>query len=413
MAQNQCVFEYCNFGNGYLKIYFPQNKNNSESKEIFIDLQDYPIEDGIITQTESVVDRIKFEMDKLGLTAVPEILLLLRCTETYRTTLNLPVKNYVQALYLYNKEMKSKVNKDLFQTANNSYKFGVGYMFNTYYLSKKIIESFAKIAKLLNSEIDEVKPFGMAFCESLSYKGDYVYFYIRNKNCTMILVSDNNLITSYDFEFEDTKTIVNKFLLIASKHEFEFQCRPITHYGINSDESIDFNIGLKRISDIAAEEVSTKIVEEPSVSMLVEPETVEIDVIWENYDDDSTIFAKRYATCNVILRSRYDALAKKFLSYTDMKCKITDQAAVFYIGNKVYARLDIHHNRVLLYLPTDPKKYINSRYPCALTKRKGFEDTSCLYRIASGFRQEGAFVLIQDLVEQFGLIPKPEDVEEQ
>lgn len=409
MAQNQCVFEYCNFGNGYLKIFVPKSKNNFEAKEIFIDLQDYPIEDGIITQIEPVVDRIKFEMKNLGIVSLPDILLLLRCTETYRTTLTLPVKNYIQALYFYNKEMKTKVNKEMFQTVNNSYKYGVGYIFNTYYLSKQIIECFAKIAKRLDSSIDTVKPFGMSLCDSLDYKGNYVYFYIKNRTCTMILVSDKNLITSYDFEFDNARTILNKFLLIASKHEFEFQRKPITRYGISADDPIELNLGLKKLSDFEVPEETVKTVVEQPITKIIEPETLDVDVDFENYDDDSTVFAKRYATCNMILRSRYDALAKKFLSYSDMKCKITDQAAVFYINNKVYARIDIHNNRVLLYLPTDPKRYINSRYPCALTKRRGFEDTPCLYRIASGFRQEGAFVLIGDLVEEHGLIPKPQD----
>ena len=412
MAQNQCVFEYCNFGNGYLKIYIPQSKNNLEAKEIFIDLQDYPIEDGLITQIEPVVDRIKFEMDTLGVTALPEILLLLRCSETYRTTLTLPVKNYFQALYFYNKEMKGKVNKEQFQTVNNSYKYGVGYIFNTYYMPKGVIDSFEKIAKRLETEIDEVKPFGMSLCSSLDYKGNYVYFYIKSKVCTMILVSDKDLITSYDFEFENSRMVLNKFLLIASKHEFEFQRKPITHYGISADDLIELNIGLKKLSNLELNEEAEKPAEEQQpVSEMIETQNIEVDVDWENYDDDPTEFAKRYATCNVILRSRYDALAKKFLSYNDMKCKITSQAAVFYTDERVYARLDIHHNRVLLYLPTDPKKYVNSRYPCALTKRRGFEDTSCLYRIASGFRQEGAFVLIQDLVEEHGLIPKPQEEE--
>ena len=406
MAQNQCIFEYCNFGNGYLKITVPQNKNSSELKEIFIDLQDYPIENGIITQISSVVDRIKFEMKNYGILALPKITVLLRCAETYRTVLTMPVKNYFQASYLYSKEMKTKANKDLFQTVNNSYKYGVGYIFNTYHMPKDIIVSFEKMAKQLETSIEDVKPFGMSLCESLQYKGNYVYFYIKQKTCTMILVSDKDLITSY--EFENAKTILNKFLLIASKHEFEFQKKPITHYGVYADDPIELNLGLRKLSDFEVETPATKVIEEQPITKIIEPEVQELDVDWENYDDDTTVFAKRYATCNVILRSRYDALAKKFLSYNDMKCKITDQAAVFYIDDKVYARIDIHNNRVLLYLPTDPKKYIHSRYPCALTKRRGFDDTSCLYRIASGFRQEGAFVLINDLVEETGLIPKPE-----
>ena len=188
MAQNQCVFEYCNFGNGYLKIFIPQNKNSAKEQEIFIDLQDYPIVDGIITQIEPVVDRIKFELKNCGVESLPEVLLLLRCSETYRTVLTLPVKNYIQALYLYNKEMKTKVNKELFQTVNNSYKYGVGYIFNTYYLPKSVIKSFETISKRLNTEIDEVKPFGMSLCDSLEYGGNYVYLENGIKDCSNCLV---------------------------------------------------------------------------------------------------------------------------------------------------------------------------------------------------------------------------------
>mgnify|MGYP003309585070 CR=1 FL=1 len=58
------------------------------------------------------------------------------------------------------------------------------------------------------------------------------------------IVSDGNLITSYDFEFEDSRTILNKFLLVASKHEFESQCSSILHYGISSENPIELNIRL-------------------------------------------------------------------------------------------------------------------------------------------------------------------------
>ena len=51
MAQNQCIFEYSNFGNGYLRIYFLKD-NNSTENEIFIDLQDYPITNGVVAKLE-------------------------------------------------------------------------------------------------------------------------------------------------------------------------------------------------------------------------------------------------------------------------------------------------------------------------------------------------------------------------
>lgn len=249
MAQNQCVFEYCNLGNSYLRIFIPQSKNNPKEKEIYIDLHNYSMVDGVITQIEPIVERIKFELKSLGIKSLPKIILLLRCSETYRTVLTLPVKNYIQALYLYNKTMRTKVNKEIFQTVNNSYKFGVGYIFSTYYLSKIIIKSFEIIAKQLDTEIYETKPFGMFLCESLEYDGNYVYFYIKDKRCTMILVSERDLITSYDFEFENSKNILNQFLIIASKYEFEFHSKSITHYGIKSDEPMEIDLGLEKLFD--------------------------------------------------------------------------------------------------------------------------------------------------------------------
>ena len=409
MAQNQCIFEYCNFGKGYLKIFFPEKKNNA-AKEIMIDLEDYSMENGVITKIEPLVDRIKFELKKLDLLFMPSILLLLRCEETYRTTLALPVKNGWQAKMLYNKEMKARANKDEFYTVNNSYKRTVGYTFNTYYMPKNIVESFLKIAKQLGTEIGEAMPYGMYLCDSLDYDNNYVFFHIRRKVCTMILSSERNLITSYDFEFENTREILNKFLLVASKHEFEFDRKKITHYGISADDPIDFKLGLSKLGDASvAIEAPKKTELEQSMAQSIQQKTDELEVDWENYDDDTTIFSKRYADANAILRNRYDAISKVLLSYTGMKCRITEQSAVFHINSEVYARMDIRNARVMLYLATNPEKYINSRYPCALTKRKGFDGTPCLYRIATAFRQEGAFTLIEDLVTEKGLVPKPEE----
>ena len=122
-------------------------------------------------------------------------------------------------------------------------------MFNTYYIPKLIIESFNNIEKMLNTEFVGVQPLGMFLAEKLNYKGTYVYFYIKEKVCTMIMVSDKDLITSYDFEFETERDILSKFLLVASKHEFEVDKKQISYYDINSDESINVDLGIKRIDE--------------------------------------------------------------------------------------------------------------------------------------------------------------------
>ena len=336
-------------------------------------------------------------------------MLLLRCQETFRTNLAIPVKNAWQAKMLYNKEIKSRPNKDDYYTVSNALRREVGYSFNTYFMRKDIVDSFLKMAKLLGTEISEVQPYGMYLCDSFDYTGNYVYFHIRRKVCTMILVADKELITTYDFEFENSREILNKFLLVASKHEFEFERKPITHYGISADDPVELKLGLTKLTDVVVEPIEKKPEIKVAMAESIPQAQDELEVDWENYDDDTTIFSKRYADSNMILRNRYDALAKVLLGYSGMKCHITEQAAIFHINQKVYAKMDIRNSRVLLYLATQPEKYINSRYPCALTKRRGFEDTTCLYRIATAFRYEGAFELIKDLVAEYGLVPKPEN----
>lgn len=404
MAQNQCIFEYCNFDGGYLRIFFP-SKKKAEAKEIMIELEDYPTKDGAFIKVEPIADRIKHELEPLGILFMPSIVLLLRCEGVYRNSISIPAKFSFYANNLYKKEMKNKDN-DNFYTEFNSYKREVGYTYNTYFMPKAIVDSFLAIAKLLGTEISSVKPFGMYLCETLDHKENYVFFHIRRKVCTMILSSGGNLITSYDFEFESNRDIMNKFLLVASKHEFEFDRQRITHYGISADDPVDLRLGLTKLGEaepvIDLKPDTTK----QAMSETVQHKNDELEVDWENYDNDDTNFSKRYGDANGLLRTRYDVISKVLLGYTGMKCKISEQCAVFHINSEVYARMDIRNSRVMLYLATDPHKYVDSRYPCALTKRHGFEDTPCLYRIATKFRYEGAFEIIADLATDRGLVPK-------
>lgn len=244
MVANTCIFEYCNLKNGYLKIRF-----TADNREMVIPLDDYSINSGMVVEINKLSERIKTEMINIGLNSIPKIELRLRCNEIYRTVFTVPVKNYINAYYLYKKEIKNKVNKEIYKTVFNSYRYGIGYIFNTYYIPINIVDSFNKIAREIGTMINSVKPFGMYLFDSLQYKENYVYFYIINKTCTMILSFDKNLITSYDFEFDDEKNLLTKFLLVASKHEFEFERKPITHFGIVSDEPINIDFGLNKFPE--------------------------------------------------------------------------------------------------------------------------------------------------------------------
>jgi hypothetical protein len=244
--QNQCIFEYSNFGNGYLRIYSLKD-GKPTGAEIYIDLAEFHIKNGVVVKLDEFVERIKQELDKSQIGVIQSPLLLLRCSESYKSSLFLPVKNSFQAQYLYKKEIKAKHDKERFIAISNSYRSGVGYIYNTYFIPTSVIESFNKVEKLLNVEFVGVQPLGMFMNEIIDIKGTFVYFYIRKKVCTMILVSDKDLITSYDFDFKNEKDIVSRFLLVASKHEFEAEHMQITSYAIDSDEPINIDIGINKI----------------------------------------------------------------------------------------------------------------------------------------------------------------------
>ena len=88
----------------------------------------------------------------------------------------------------------------------------------------------------------------MELQEFLNIEKDYVYFYTVNNTCTMILVSNGKLITCYDFEFDNEKTILSTFMLVTSKYEQEYGINSITHYGFKSDQEIEIKLDLIKIS---------------------------------------------------------------------------------------------------------------------------------------------------------------------
>ena len=266
----------------------------------------------------------------------------------------------------------------------------------------EIKKAFRKLAKLLNTKIKSAEPFGFRHNQSVGYNGTYANFYICKKVCTMTLVTNKTLISAYDFEFDNERDIISKFLLVISKHEFELAHKKIQRYYVESDEEINIDLGI----------METEV--KPSVTVGTPPVDTEKN---DSGDDESEIevesdevmnstFSERHSASSNAIKQRYTKLAEKLLSYDGMSCQITEQAAVFHIDKTVYARLDIKGSRVCLYLALDAAQYKNTRYECALSKRRGFEATPCLYRISTKFRQDGANVMIDSLSQQYGLVPK-------
>lgn len=360
-----------------------------------IELDDYLMEDGVPKNLESIADRIKYEV---GGRKLPPITLYLRCEETYKRVFTLPGMARMKAEALFAKEKKAiKVNPN-YAIATNVFHHSLGYIYNTYFMPRHVVDAFKKLAKLLGTRIRAAEPFGFHLKKTLNYTGTYAYFHIFKRVCTMLLIVNKSLVSVYDFAFENEKDIVRKFLLVMSKHEFEFAHKKIQRFHVDSDEEINIDLGLTDI------EQSRPAPTEKGYKKSFDDTEPELDV---EYDEILvTTFSERYSAAPDILKRRYTKLTERLLSYDGMRCQITEQAAVFHIDRNIYARLDIKGSRVCLYLAIDAEQYKTSRYHCAITKRKGFESTPCLYRISTKFRQEGAYLLIGSLSRQYGLVPK-------
>ena len=379
MSKNICIFKYCNYGKGYFEVRIPKTKEEP-AIEITIELDDYLLENGVIKNIDSIADKIK---EKINFIKKLPVVLLLRCEETYKTILSLPMMNKYKAKSLYRKEQKAKKNNNSYVKKSNYFQHSLGYIFNTYYMPKDVINSFKKLAKMLGTRIISVEPFGFYLKKMLPYE-NYVYFYIRRKVCTLFLVVNKELVSVYDFEFKTKKDIINQFLLVMSKHEFEFERKLIQYYGIDSDEKITLDLGLEKLED-------KKINEEAYI---------------EEEPDNST-FTERLDLSSKAIKKRYKSLFDRLLAYENMSYKITDNSVIFYIEENIYAQLDIRKGRVDLYLALDPEKY-PKLYKAQEGNEKGFETTPCLLSVSSKFKELKAKALIKKLANNYNLISRKE-----
>ena len=239
MTQSTCTIEYCNYRSGYLKLYIPAD-NKSTTSTFMIELDDYIMEDGVPKNLEALADRIKYEV---GDKKIPPITLLLRCEETYKSIFTLPPMSLLKANALFAKEQKSARVNPNYVIATNVFQHTLGYIYNIYFMPKSVIDSFKKLAKLLDTKIRVAEPFGFHYNKSINYNGTYANFYICKKVCTLTLVVNKTLVSAYDFEFKNERDIISQFLLVISKHEFELAHKKIQRYNVESDEEINIDLG--------------------------------------------------------------------------------------------------------------------------------------------------------------------------
>lgn len=243
--KRKTVFLYSNVGTPFLKIF----KYNNSKLEMMtkINLADYQVENGIIVNIEKLAEAIKNEN-----IVVTDIDLVLQINESFKNVISLPKMPSSRANSLYHKNLKEDFNniKDRYVTFNSSYKHALGYAFYTFFIPNDIINSFKKLAILLNYRISSVNLFGnlLLGLANLELKGDFAGIYVKDKVCTIFNSFSGKLTTICDFALNDASDIIDKYLLMVSKHEFELEKRNTTTVllGIEDEMTLDL-AGLKAI----------------------------------------------------------------------------------------------------------------------------------------------------------------------
>ncbi len=243
--KRKTVFLYSNIANPFLKIY---KYNNSKLEQMIkINLADYQVENGIIVNIEKLAEVIKNEN-----IVVTDIDLVLQINESFKNVISLPKMSSSRANNIYHKNLKEDFDsvKDKYLTFNSIYKHALGYAYYTFFIPNNIINSFKKLALLLNYKISSVNLFGnlLLGLASLEVKGDFAGVYVKDKVCTIFNSFAGNLTTICDFYVNDASDIIDKYLLMVSKHEFELEKKTTTTVliGIEDEMTLDL-FGLKPI----------------------------------------------------------------------------------------------------------------------------------------------------------------------
>lgn len=386
------IFEYSDFKNPFLKVTVIDG--SGQSRELLIKFSQFELDNGVILDTDAVVGRIKSQFDRIY-----PVELLLSCEEIYKSVFSLPKTNHFRAEAAYRKQLR-EMQRDDYTVITDYYVHSIGCVYNSYFVPNQIVNCLKKIAHDLNTHTETVRLFGMHLKEQLNFKKDYVYFYVRDSLCRMLLVVENKLITEYDFTFEDSSDIRRVFLMVAAKHEFEFERKNIQYYGVDSNVPLELNLGLKRV------ELDD---EKPAPLEGIE---VEYDDPLEEINTKPTTFEERLAECQDYVRERYQKLSSEICSYNGVTCQVSKICATFSQGGKILIKIDIDKKgegrRVSVYFAEEPEDFVNRKVQFAISKKQNFEATPCLFRISTNSRFNLARQTIKNFLTDNGIEQKSE-----
>lgn len=237
-AKNRMVFEYSDMGDPYLKVTLCAK--SGAGKERVFPLGAHRIERGCIANAEGLAKDIEREFGK-----AENFSLVLKLSETFKSVVSVPKMSVQKAVLLAKKELKAGFPKyrEKYVTVDYRYKYSLGYAFYTYFIPNDIIYVFKTLASRLQVRLTGIDIFGGALLKKLYplVKRDFACIYTENGIATIINSCEGKLITAFDFPFTCKEDIVKQFVLVAGKHEFELERKPIKNLVVLSDRSLRFD----------------------------------------------------------------------------------------------------------------------------------------------------------------------------
>lgn len=221
--KGKLIIHYNNIATPFAALYYYESNILVSNKTIFF--KSYQIEDGIILNTDILLNEIK-DMGK----NIIEMDVLFSLDNMFKSTISLPKMAFYKSGLLYNKELKNSFGndyKDKYYTLMVTSKGNYGKVFYTYFIPLNVINYFNK----LKTEL-KVKSFSYGlFASYLQAKvkehnnEDFVYLYYDNNLYTYVVSCDNKLITTKSFSKDED--IVKYYTTYVCKHFYELEKKEI------------------------------------------------------------------------------------------------------------------------------------------------------------------------------------------
>lgn len=252
LNKNKAIFIFNSIGKPFLRII--TYENNYFKKQSIIFFEPYEVNQDVIINLEKVASKIK----ELNLN-FDEIYLCLNCSSIFKNTMTFPKIGSSKTNKLYKRELKSILDKTKGKYLNRliKHEYPLGKIYYTYFIPNEIINSFKKVARLLNVKFKKYDLYSVQIINFLNIdkniKNTIVYFE-ENNLATFVYPIDGVVCSSVSFLIDEKINSNIKLFAYLSKHEYELEKEVIKNLYVYSDNkkidlfSTHLNVEYKEIN---------------------------------------------------------------------------------------------------------------------------------------------------------------------